>query len=128
MLLHDYHFLSSSAYDKLSLSSDALPVVSVTDLALSLRSNTTPRITRTAASTKGPIVQRAMHPLIEPIIPPPIMPPIIEGIIHMPRTHKTRTAAATNSTIATMLCALLIDIYPPHSFQRLTTSFFSADS
>jgi hypothetical protein len=51
-----------------------------------------------------------MHPLIEPIIPP-IMLPIIEGIIHIIRTHKTRMAPAMIDTIATMLCALLLDIY-----------------
>jgi len=82
-------------------------------LLLPLRSNTTARITSTAANKRGPTVQRAMDPLIELIIPLPIIPPIIEGIIHIPRTHKTRTTAATISTVATMLCALLFDISPP---------------
>jgi hypothetical protein len=65
---------------------------------LPLRSRTTPRMTRTAASNNGPKVQTPMHPLIEPIIPP-IMFPIIEGIIHIVRTHKTRMAPAMISTM-----------------------------
>ena len=60
-----------------------------------------------------------MHPLIEPIIPP-IMLPIIEGIIHIIRTHETRMAPAMIDTIATMLCALLFDIYrSPFSTGRI---------
>jgi len=59
-------------------------------------------MTRTAASNNGPKVHMPKHLLIEPTIPP-IMLTIIEGIIHIIRTHKTRTAPAMIRIIATIL-------------------------